>query len=201
MNPVFIIEFLLLFILSTWMTSAAVSVLSGKRLEDEEMSNLFEQVLGAVRTGDLPRAILILEGEEGPMVRILSAILTEGTKFTPKLRVAYKITLESLRRRSQVNLNPMKFVSVVAPILGVIGMLVPVLASLSGMQAPWSRAAILLAAGVIIGGISQVCLAMATKNYDRTLAAAETYGRKLLGWLLGNDSPLPELRQKKFPAR
>ena len=121
----FIIELILLALASTWITASAFIAIGGRSSRAKEMNNLYEQVLGAVRAGDLPRAILILEGEPGPLARLLSSILTESTKFTPKLRVAYKISLESLKRHGQVAISPLKLVLVVSPAIGVLGLLGP----------------------------------------------------------------------------
>ena len=72
MNLWLSIEFWFLAFLSTWMTATAILALKGYRRFEEEMGNLYEQVYGAVRSGDLPRAILLLEGEPGPLAGLPS---------------------------------------------------------------------------------------------------------------------------------
>ena len=189
----------MLALLSTWLTATTIIAVPSRRRYDEDVGNLYEQVLGAVKSGDLPRGILFLEGEDFPMARILSAILTESTKFTPKLRVAYKITLESLRRRSQVEMTPLKIVTVLAPLLGLLGMIVPVAALIGGSAPPWKMAFLLLVLGIIVGGASQICLSFATRQYLESLDSASEYGKKMLNFLLSADSPLSELRMSRFP--
>ena len=61
------IEFWLLALLSTWMTATAIGIFKGQKQLEEELENLYGQVYGSVRSGDLPRAILLLEGEPGPL--------------------------------------------------------------------------------------------------------------------------------------
>jgi biopolymer transport protein ExbB/TolQ len=194
----FSIEFWLLGLLSAWMTASAISILPQRQKYHESVHNLFEQVLGAVRAGDLPRAVLFLEGEDEPMPRVLSAILTEATKFTPKLRVAYKITLESIKRRSQVNLNPLRIVTILAPLLGLVGFLMALIALITGGTPNWPVAFFLLVISLAIAGISQVIFSVSVRLHKEAISAAESYGRKLLNFLMGPESPLSELRQKRF---
>lgn len=200
MDTWFAIEFWFLALLSTWMTAAAILSFRGRSHREEDMNNLFEQVIGAVRSGDLPRAILLLEGEPGPLAALLSSVLTEATKFTPKLRVAYKITLETLRRRSQVTMSPLRVVTAAAPIVGVLGFLYPIAVLIAGSAPPWAHALWLLVISLLIGGSAHVCLTIADRQDRDNLLVAGDLGRKLLTYLLGPESPLPALRGRSFPA-
>ncbi len=195
-----VIDFLLIALLSTWMTATAIGAFRDRSHFREEMSNLFEQVFGSVRSGDLPRAILLLEGEPGPLASILSSILTEATKFTPKLRVAYKVTLESMRRRSQVRTNPLRAISIFAPMLGILAFVSPIVAAATGGQALWTHALMVAAVGVAIGAVSYLLLVLAQRQIHRTLDSAGEFGRKLLAFLLSPDSPLQTLRGRSFPS-
>lgn len=194
------IEFWLLALLSTWMTATAISIFKGQKQLEEEMENLYGQVYGSVRSGDLPRAILLLEGEPGPLASLLSSILTEATKFTPKLRVAYKVTLESMKRRSQVRMNPLRVVSLFAPALGVLGFLSPLIALMTGSPSAWMHALWLCVCGFAIGLISYGILAIAERRNRQDMEDVGEYGRKLLGYLLSPESPLQTLRGQSFPA-
>lgn len=193
------IEFWILAILSTWMTATAILVLKGRRQLEEEMRNLYEQVIGAVRKGDLPRAILILEGEPGPLAAILSSVLIEATKFTPKLRVAYKVTLESLKRRSHLRTNPLRIVSLVAALIGVIGLVVPFAALLAGNPPAWAHAFLLLLLAVIISAIAYGIQGSAERQAREGLEAAGDLGKQMLSYLLSPESPLRALRGQAFP--
>jgi hypothetical protein len=199
MGAWFAAEFCLLAVLSTWMTASAILALKGNRQRHEEMNELYEQVVSSVRSGDLPRAILLLEGEPGPLAALLSSILTEATKFTPKLRVAYKITLESLKRRSQVTMNPLRAVSLMAPAVGVIGFVVPIWALLADGRPAWTHHVALLILASILGAIAHFCLVIAERQDRDSLLIAGELGRKLLNFLLGSESPLPALRGRGFP--
>lgn len=199
MGTWFAVEFWFLALLSTWMTASAILAIRGHRQRREEMEGLYEQVVSSVRDGDLPRAILLLEGEPGPLAALLSSILTEATKFTPKLRVAYKITLESLKRRSQVTMNPLRAVSVLAPVVGVIGLVIPTWAWAVGGPPAWIHFVALLILAAIIAVIAHSCLAMAQRQDKDSLLIAGELGRKLLDFLLGSESPLPALRGRGFP--
>ncbi|MCX6645171.1 MAG: hypothetical protein NTY09_02260 [bacterium] len=194
-----IIIFVILALLSTWMTATAFFVLSNGRQSGEEMTNLFEQVFGSVRSGDLPRAILVLEGEPGPMAKLLSCMLTEATKFTPKLRVAYKVTLESMRRRNQVAMNPLRIIRAAAPLAGILGFLGPLISVGSGNPSTWPHAFWVFILGIVIGLIAATVLAVTERQNDRTIDLAEELGRKLLTYLLGPDSPLGSIRGQAFP--
>ncbi|MFH1675468.1 MAG: hypothetical protein ABIC40_00485, partial [bacterium] len=128
------------------------------------MNNLYEQVLGAVRTGDFPRAILMLEGEEGQLAILMASILTEATKFAPKLRVAYKITLESLRRQSQLTTGPLRFSAIVSPLIGILGFLAPLISLIRGTSPMWYHALVLLGVSFVIGITSRVILHVSEKQ-------------------------------------
>jgi hypothetical protein len=194
-----IIIFVILALLSTWMTATALFVLSNGRQSEDEMTNLFEQVFGSVRSGDLPRAILVLEGEPGPMAKLLSSMLTEATKFTPKLRVAYKVTLESMRRRHQVILNPLRIIRAAAPLAGILGFAGPLISAGSPNPSTWPHAFWVFVLGIVISAVAATFLAIAERQSDRTIDLAEELGRKLLTFLLGPDSPLGSIRGKAFP--
>jgi hypothetical protein len=196
----FIVELVLLALVSTWMTASAIVALGGKSRRIEEMNNLYEQVLGAVRAGDLPRAILILEGEPGALAKLLSSILTESTKFTPKIRVAYKISLESLKRRGQVAISPLRLVFLIAPAIGVLGLLGPLGALTLGHPASWMLALMLLVVSVVIAVICYALLTVAVRVDRDSLLVAADLGRKLLNYLLGPESPLTTLRGQSFPV-
>lgn len=191
--------FILLALLSTWMTATALFVLFNRGQAEEEMTNLFEQVFGSVKTGDLPRAILLLEGEPGPMAKLLSTILTEATKFTPKLRVAYKVTLESMKRRHQVNMNPLRIVRLMAPIIGIIGFGGPLMSLGSANPSTWAHAFWIFVLSVLIGAVSRVILAVAERQSSQTLDLIGDHGRRLLSYLLGPESPLGSIRGQAFP--
>lgn len=193
------IEFWLLAIISTWMTASAITALRGRAQKTEEMNNLYEQVIGALRAGDLPRAILLLEGEPGPLARLLSSLLTESTKLSPKLRVAYKITLESLKRQGQLAVTPLRAVGFIAPLLGLLGMVASLIAALFNATPYWAQALWLLLLSVVISGISWLFLYTINKADKESIAVAGDYGRKLLNILLSPDSPLISLRGHAFP--
>ena len=193
------IIFIVLGLLSTWMTAKALFLLGSRRQEEEDMNNLFEQVFGSVKSGDLPRAILILEGEPGPMAKLLSSMLTEATKFTPKLRVAYKVTLESMKRRDQVNMNPLRLVRFTAPVVGIFSFLGPIISLGSESHPLWTHALLLFVLGLVIGAISAVTLTMAERQSAKINDFAGVLGRKLLTYLLGPESPLSSIRGKSFP--
>jgi hypothetical protein len=195
-----ITEFWLLAVLSTWMTATAIFTLRGRGRRKEDMLNLYEQVVGSVRSGDLPRAILLLEGEAGPLAALLSSILTEATKFTPKLRVAYKVTLESMKRRGEVSVNPLRVISVAAPVIGVLGFVSPVAALITGAPVAWPHALWLAVLSVLIAAVSYGTLFLAERHNRDTQDTVGELGRKLLSYLLSDDSPLHAVRGKSFPA-
>lgn len=199
MGILFTIIFVVLGLISTWMTATGIFLLMSKHEEEEEMTNLYEQVYGSVKSGDMPRAILLLEGEPGPMARLLSSILTEATKFTPKLRVAYKVTLESMKRRNQINSNPLRIIKVVAPVLGVLGFLNPVVTGLTSEPSAWLLSLWLFVLSVVIGGISVLILNLAERRRNNVMVLVGDQGRKLLVYLLGSDSPLASMRGDVFP--
>ena len=190
------IEYLLLFLLSTWMTATAIRILRTLSNSEEEMQNLHGQVFGAVKSGDLPRAILILEGEPGPLASILSNILTEATKFTPKLRVAYKVTLESLKRKSMVATNPFRLVTLIAPVLGVICFVINLLVKNpeSINQSIW-----FLVLSVVISLISWILNSITSKYDLNCIILASDLSREVLTYLLSPESPLPAMRGRSFP--
>lgn len=194
-----IIIFIVLGLLSTWMTATALFILGNRRQAEEDMNNLFEQVFGSVKSGDLPRAILLLEGEPGPMARLLSSMLTEATKFTPKLRVAYKVTLESMKRRDQVGMNPLRLIRIAAPVVGILGFLGPLVSLGSENPPSWTHALLLFVLGLVIGAISAVVLTMAERQSTQASDFVGDLGRKLLTYLLGPESPLGSIRGKSFP--
>jgi hypothetical protein len=194
----FTIEFWLLALVSTWMTASAIIALRGRVQHDEQMNNLYEQVLGAVRVGDLPRAILILEGEPGPLAKLLSSILTEATRFTPKLRVAYKITLESIKRHGQIALSPLRGASLIAPAIGVLGFLGPLTVLMIGNTPSWMHALWLLLLSVVISAIAYMLHSFASRAGRESAEVAGDLGRKLLNYLLSPESPLPSLRGQSF---
>ncbi len=196
MNIWFTIEFSLLAFLSTWMTATAIMVLRGRRQREEEMKNLYEQVIGALQTGDLPRAILILEGEPGPLASILSSVLTEATKFNPKLRVAYKVTIESLRRRSQIQTNPLRIIPPFAIIFGILGLLV---ALIIGDSQAWTIAFLMLIIVLVISIISFLVRISTERQSRENLIAAGDLGKSMLDFLLSPESPLRRLRGQAFP--
>jgi hypothetical protein len=191
--------FIILALLSTWMTATILFLLINQNQTREDMNNLFEQVFGAVRSGDLPRAILLLEGEPGPMARLLSSMLTEATKFTPKLRVSYKVTLESMRRRSDVSMNPLRIIRIAAPVIGLLGFLQPFMSLGSGNPASWMHATWFFILGIVIGAISAAALIIAERQSSNIIDFAGDLGKKLLTFLLGPESPLGAIRGKAFP--
>ncbi|HDS30394.1 MAG TPA: hypothetical protein ENN67_05050 [Firmicutes bacterium] len=191
-----IIVFVLLGLLSVWMTASAIIAFTGQRQREDEMLNLYEQVAGAVRNGDLPRAILLLEGEPGPLAILLSSILTEATKFTPKLRVAYKITLESLKRRSMMNVSSLRAISIIAIFLGILGIVSPIVALIENDTPAWRHSIFVLIVAVVIAAISQITMVIAIRQDREMLLSAGELGRKLLGVLMkpsGQRSESPEL--------
>jgi hypothetical protein len=194
-----VIEFCLLALVSTWMTATAIVAFRGRNQRAEEMNNLYEQVLGAVRAGDLPRAILILEGEPGPLAKLLSSILTESTKFTPKLRVAYKISLESLKRHGQVAVTPLRLAALVAPAIGLLGLLGPLAVLILGRTPSWPHALLLLLLSAAISAIAYILLSIAVRFDRDSLLVAGDLGRKMLNYLLSPESPLTGLRGRSFP--
>ncbi len=179
------IVFWVLAVLATWMTATAIIVLRARRDRLEDMTNLYEQVVGAVRAGDLPRAVLLLEGEPGPLATLLSSILTEATKFTPKLRVAYKITLESLKRRSLVTVSPLRAVMILALIFGVMAFLSPLAAVFQGATPVWTHTLAIFILSMVIALIAQILYAVAARQDRENLIAAGDMGRNLLTVLLG----------------
>jgi len=194
------ITFWAIFILSTFMTASALVALKGRTRREEEMQNIFEQVMGAVRAGDLPRSILLLEGEPGTLPTLLSSILTEATKFTPKLRVAYKVTMETQKRRSKVRQNPLRLVAYTAPVVGLLSILSPIFGLMSSsVPSAWLHAFIILLIGVAVGVLSYFLLKLAEKQDQDALIEAGEYGRKMLNYLLGPESPLKLLRGQAFP--
>lgn len=199
MNIGFAIEFWALALLSTWMTATAIILLRARRQRVEEMQNLYQQVMGSVRTGDLPRAILILEGEGGPLAAILSSILTESTKFTPKLKVSYKVTVESLKRRDLIRTNPLRIVSMLAVLIGVLGILNPVISLMTGGQNSWMPVLLLLVLAILISLVSYIFLKIADRQQSENLDVASDLGRELLNYLLSPESPLRTLRGQAFP--
>jgi hypothetical protein len=199
MGAWFAFEFWLLALVATWMTATAIVALRSRTRRMEDMNNLYEQVIGAVRTGDLPRAILILEGEPGSLAKLLSSVLTECTKLAPKLRVAYKISLESLKRQGLVALSPLRMVVFLAPLIGILGFLGPAAVALMGRSASWIHALWLLLLSAIIAGLSWLFLSAASKLDRDSLTVAGDLGRKLLNYLLGPESPLTALRGRSFP--
>jgi len=198
-NIGFAIEFWALALLSTWMTATAIILLRARRQRVEEMQNLYQQVMGSVRTGDLPRAILILEGEGGPLAAILSSILTESTKFTPKLKVSYKVTVESLKRRDLIRTNPLRIVSMLAVLIGVLGILNPVISLMTGGQNSWMPVLLLLVLAILISLVSYIFLKIADRQQSENLDVASDLGRELLNYLLSPESPLRTLRGQAFP--
>jgi len=190
------IEYLLLFLLSTWMTATAIRLLKGAAVMDEDMDNLHGQVLGAVRAGDLPRAILILEGEPGPLAAILSNVLTEATKFTPKLRVAYKVTLESIKRRSMVATNPFRLVMMFAPFIGIVWFIVSIFGK---NQTSFTISLWLMLLSFLIALVSWFINGITVKQDQQRLLKAGDLGRQVLNFLLSPESPLPALRGRAFP--
>ncbi len=199
MNTGFAIEFWILALLSMWMTATAIIVLRARRQRVEEMQNLYQQVIGSVRTGDLPRAILILEGEAGPLATILSSILTESTKFTPKLKVSYKVTVESLKRRDLIRTNPLRIVSMLSVLVGLLGVLNPVISLMTGGQNSWIPVLYLLILALIISLVSYIFLRLADRQQRENLDFASDLGRDLLNYLLSPESPLRTLRGQAFP--
>jgi hypothetical protein len=164
----------------------------------EQMNNLYEQVLGAVRVGDLPRAILILEGEPGPLAKLLSSILSEATKFTPKMRVAYKISLESLKRQGQIVLSPLRGASLIAPAIGILGFLGPLFVLILGHNPSWMHALWLMILSFVIAGIAYALHTYANRADNESIQVAGDLGRKLLNYLLSPESPLASLRGQSF---
>ena len=199
MSVWFAFEFWLLALVATWMTATAIVALRSRTRRMEDMNNLYEQVIGAVRTGDLPRAILILEGEPSQLARLLSSVLTECTKLAPKLRVAYKISLESLKRQGLVALSPLRMAAFLAPLIGILGLLGPAVVALMGHPASWIHALLLLLLSAIIAGLSWLFLSAASKVDRDSLIVAGDLGRKLLNYLLGPERPLTVLRGRSFP--
>jgi uncharacterized membrane protein YqjE len=190
------IIFCLLALASVWMTASAIIAFTGRRQREDEMVNLYEQVVGAIRNGDLPRAILLLEGEPGPLATLLSSILTEATKFTPKLRVAYKITLESLKRRSMLNVSSLRAISFVAIFLGLLGLFSPLVALITNDVPAWRHAIFVFVLSLVIAAIAQGALITAVRQDRDMLIAAGELGRKLLNVLMkpeGKKSNSPEL--------
>jgi len=190
------IEYALLFILSTWMTATAIRQMRGAAAVEEEMQNLHEQVFGAVKSGDLPRAILILEGEPGPLAAILTNVLTEATKFTPKLRVAYKVTLESIKRKSLIATNPFRIVTLIAPIIGVVWFLATLL---SKNPASMSISIWFMLLSFVIAALSFILNSITVKQDQEQILQAGDLGRQTLNFLLSPQSPLPAIRGRSFP--
>lgn len=199
MTAWYAVEFWLLALVSTWMTASAIVALGSVSQRKEDMENLYEQVLGAMRAGDLPRAILILEGEPGPLARLLSALLNESTKFSPKLRVAYKVTLESIKRHGQAALNPLRLAGLTAFVIGVVGLAGPIGALIAGNTPPWWLAVSVLTLSLVIGAVASFLRITAMRADSNTLLIAEDLGRKLLNYLLGPESPLASVTSRNFP--
>jgi len=199
MNPAFGIELVILALMSTWMTATAILVLRARIHRVEEMKNLHEQVIGSVRSGDLPRAILILEGEDGPLAAILSSVLTEATKFTPKLKVAYKVTVESLKRRGMVRTNPLRIVTMLSVLVGILGFLIPLITLIAGNTPSWGHAFILLITAFVVSAISYTVLMIADRQQRENLDVASELGREMLSFLLSEESPLRSIGGRAFP--
>lgn len=187
MGVFLIVIFCLLGLVSIWMTASAINALTGQRAREDDMINLFEQVVGSIRSGDLPRAVLLLEGEPGPLATLLSAILTEATRFTPKLRVAYKITLESLKRRSLLNVSHLKAAAFISIVLGLLAIVTPIAALVKNTEPAWSHAILVLIVAFAIALFAQIFQSIAIRRDRDGLIAAGELGRKLLKILMGSE--------------
>ncbi len=188
-----IVIFCLLGLVSIWMTASAINALTGQRAREDDMVNLYEQVVGSIRSGDLPRAVLLLEGEPGPLATLLSAILTEATKFTPKLRVAYKITLESLKRRSLLNVSHLKAAAFISIVLGLLAIVTPIAALVKNADPAWSHAILVLIVAFAIALFAQIFQSIAIRRDRDGLIAAGELGRKLLKILMGSEKSKEDL--------
>jgi len=194
------VEFFILAFLSTWMTATILLALSSKRQREEDMNNLYEQVVGALRVGDLPRAVLMLEGETGPLAKLLASILNESTKYAPKLRVAYKVTLESLKRHSQISSVRLRVIAYLSLLVGILGFLGPLGAALLHKTPSWLLSFMLFIISLFIAGIAYLSLARVSKMEQEEVVQAGDLGRKLLNYLLSSESPLKFLRGDSFPT-
>ena len=87
-----------------------------------------------------------------------------------------------------------------APALGVLAFLSPLIALMSGNPPAWTHAMWIAVVGIAVGIISYVVLAIAERQNRNSLDEVGEYGRKLLSFLLGPESPLKTLRGQSFPA-
>lgn len=180
--------FWILALLATW-TTATFLILKSQTTVDEDMENLYEQVSGAVRNGDTARALLLLEGEHGNLASLLSGILSESTKFNPRLRVTYKITLESLKRRSLITLAPLRVVYSTAPVIGVMALLSPIISLFRQVPAAWGHALFILVLSLLIMAAARYAYSIAGKKDEGYLEAVGNYGRLLLNSVLSIQDP------------
>jgi hypothetical protein len=105
-----------------------------------------------------------------------------------------------MKRRGEVSVNPLRVISVAAPVIGVLGFVSPVAALITGAPVAWPHALWLAVLSVLIAAVSYGTLFLAERHNRDTQDTVGELGRKLLSYLLSDDSPLHAVRGKSFPA-